>query len=719
MEKMKKFLIFLIVILLLPVVIFCGAIGFLRFADLNKYKPQIEDLVMKYAQTKIEIKGDLEVGISLKPSIELSNVTVYIPQNNEEKLAEVGNALVQVSIMPLFDKEIVVDTLQTSNTTIFYGENDSLFIKNLTADMDNYDSPINLNIETNIAGIDITGEGKVSSLKKLQQSEFNDINVNAGITAMGYLLYFDGSVTGLKDDIKANGSYELSYKNTTISGSLNADFTGEIPDIKADINSNLIKVSDFIETKEASNSWLIKSANAEDFIKGTEIPYKYLKMVDADINFDLKKVEIDAKTIVQNITGGTTLKNGVLKVNIKNAEAKNIKINGSVSLDSPKNLPYAKINIKSNKLNIEEIMGAKTEKKVLLDLLISSAYASTLIANTPIPYKYLKMANADIAADIKKIDINKDVSVSDILAYVNLKNGLLKTNIQSLKAGNGSLTGAINVNASDKTASADIRGKDIILQDVYKPYGQANNQTLYVKSGGKINLSVNMTTSGKNTDEYLSNLSGQFITFMDDSVVKIKSLERLKGNIVAQILDNLKINVTSGDMKLKCAVVRTNINKGLMNFPKGIVVNAKDFYLVANGKVNLGDEKVNLDIQPFSGKITDTNISSIIGGLIKIKGTISQPKLALNQEATAKNVIAAIASGGTYNVGDMMLSADQSPCRTALSGTDYADYFKNNAPVRNAISNSYTSAKDSVKNVGKGIKNQAKEIKNTIKGLFK
>ena len=716
---MKKFLKFLVVILLLPVVIFGGAIGFLKFADLNKYKPQIEELVLKYAQTKIEINGDLDIGVSLKPSIELNNVTVYMPQNNEQKLAEVGNALVQVSIIPLFDKEIVVDMLQTSNTTIFYGENDSLLIKNLTADMDNYDSPINLMVETNIAGIDIAGEGKISSLKKLQQSEFNDINANISVTAMGYLLYFDGSVNGLQDNLTVSGSYELSRQNTTLSGNADIDLSGEIPNIKADINSNLIKVADFIETKTASNSWLIKSAHAEDFIKGTEIPYKYLQMANADITFDIKKIEIDAKTSAQNIKGGATLKDGALKVNIKNAEAKGIKVNGSVAVDSPKNLPYAKLNIKSDKINIEEITGAKTVKKASLDWLIGSAYASSLVANTPIPYNYLKMANADIAADIKKIDINKDISVSDVLAYINLKNGLLKTNIQSLKAGTGSITGTITVNASDKTAAVNLKGKDIILQDLYKPYSQADNKTLYVKSGGKTNLLINITTSGKDTNQYLSNLNGQFITFMDKSVVKIKSLERLKGNVIVQILENLKISVTKDDMNLSCAVVRTDINKGSMNFPKGIAVDAKDFYLVANGKINLSDEKMNLEIQPFSGKVTDTNISSIIGGLLKIKGTISQPKITLNQEATAKNVIAAIASAGAYNVGDMMLSADPSPCRTALSGTEYAEYFKNNAPVRNAISGGYTSAKDSVKNVGKELKNQAKDLKKSIKGLFK
>lgn len=716
---MKKFLKVLVVILLLPVIIFGGAIGFLKFADFNKYKPQIEELVMKYAQTKIEIKGDLDIGISLKPSIELNNVTVYVPQNNEQKLAEVGNALVQISIIPLFHKEIVVDTLQTDNTTIFYSESDNLLINNLSVDMDDYDSPINLNIETTVAGININAEGKISSLKKLKQSSFNNVNVNIGITFMGYLLYYDGSVNDLKDKINASGSYELSYKNTTLSGNIEVDLSDEIPNIKADVNSNLINISDFIETKTANNNWFIKSASAEEFIAGTNIPYNYIKMANVKADFDIKKVVIDSKNNIQNIQGKADIKDGVAKITINNAQAKSLKIKGSASLDSPKSRPYIKLNVKGDTINIEELTGSKINKTASLDWLIGNAYASTLLANTTIPYNYLKIVNADVSIDIKTININKDMAVKDVLTYVNLKNGLLKTNIQSLKAGNGSFTGTINVNASDKTALADLKGKDIILQDLYKPYAQADNQTLYIKSGGKVNLLINVTTSGKDTDQYLSNLSGQIITFMDNSVVKVKSLERLKGNIIMQILENLKINVTKNDMNLSCAVVRTDIKSGSMNFPKGIALDAKDFYLVANGKVNLSDEKINLEIQPFSGKITDTNISSIIGGLLKIKGTISQPKIALNQEATAKNVIAAIASGGTYNLGDMMLSADPSPCRTALAGTEYAEYFKNKAPVRNAISGGYTSTKDSIKNVGKELKNQAKDLKKSIKGLFK
>ena len=150
-----------------------------------------------------------------------------------------------------------------------------------------------------------------------------------------------------------------------------------------------------------------------------------------------------------------------------------------------------------------------------------------------------------------------------------------------------------------------------------------------------------------------------------------------------------------------------------------IAFNADTFYLVADGKINLQNEKIDLDLQPFSGKITDVNISSILGNLIKITGTISNPKIGINQTATAKNVIGAIASGGAYNVGDLLLSADGSPCHTALKNTKYADYFKADKSLSGSVSKGYNNTKDSISDIGNGIKNQAKDLKKGAKDLKK
>ena len=76
------------------------------------------------------------------------------------------------------------------------------------------------------------------------------------------------------------------------------------------------------------------------------------------------------------------------------------------------------------------------------------------------------------------------------------------------------------------------------------------------------------------------------MAIIDPSVMNIKSLESLQGNIIVQILNNLKLNIVNKDMNLNCAVVRSDIKKGVAEFPKGIVVDANDFYVVVDGNAN-------------------------------------------------------------------------------------------------------------------------------------
>ena len=727
---MKKIFKTLLIIVLIPVFIIGGAIGFLKFADLNKYKPQIEEMAKKYAGLDIKINGDIDVGVSLKPSLEFSDVSI---KQGEKKIARVGNALVQISVMPLFHKEIVVDRVETDNTEVYYGEKDSVLINELNAGMDDADTPIEFDFDTTAANVDITGKGTVSPLNKIKASGYNQIDIDAAINALGYTLNFNGAIDGLKEKIKADAKYSIVFKNAKIGGNIHANTASEIPYIKLSASSDILNVADFAGKKQASlnGGWLIKSAAAAEYIPNTQIPYDYLKMVNADVTLDVKKIVVDKDIVLTNIKGDASVKNGVFKANVQNVVFKGNTISGSAEVTSPKTLPYVKLNIKGEGFDLTELQKKNEVKKPaekkaeLLNLFIGTAQASELTANTPIPYQYLKMVNADASLDLKKIKLNEDISLFDIKLSANLKNGVLSTSIKNIGAGSGIISGTATLNSAKKTLSTDVTGKNIILQQLYTPLSTADG-SVYIKDGGKSDLLLKINTFGDTTDQYLANMNGQIIGLVDQSVLQVKSLEKLKGNVLVQALSMVKINVANKNLNLKCAVVRGDITDGTVRFPKGIAIDAKDFYLVADGNVNMQNDKINLSLKPFSGNIKDVNISNVLGGLVKVTGTIKNPKIGLNQTETAKNVVGILASGGAYNLGDFMLSADGAPCHTALEGTSYASYFPADKTASGAVSKGYTNTKDALKGLGTDLKNQAKgagnqvkELGKQLKGLFK
>ena len=595
---MKKFLIVLGIIIFLPIICVILAATFL---DINSYKPEVEKLVAKYAKVDAKINGDMKIGLSFKPSIEINDVDI---SNQEDKspIAQIGAALVEFSIKPLFAKEIVVNTVQTDNTKIYYSPTEYASINSLDVSMDAYDSPINIDLDTDVSGVNIKAVGTLSSLKKITESNYNEVEADLKVSAMGYVVNYNGKVYDLQSAVKADGKYTVEYKKNKINGNVYVDLAPKTPYLKLTADSQSINLQDFTDQKQASAGNIISSANA-----------------------------------------------------------------------------------------------------------------STLVANTPIPYDYLKMVDADIDLKIKQLIIDSAMMLKDINAQINLKNGVFKANFKNIGAGNGNISGTVNTDANKKTTSVNLKGNNIILQQFYTPFSQNSNPTLFIKEGGKTNFDIVLNTSGSNTDQYIANSKGQIIAFVDSSVMKISSLDKLRGNIIVQILDTLKLNVNNSDLKVKCAVVRGDITSGNINYPKGIVFDAKDFYLVADGRMNLNDETLNLSLQPFSGKIKDVNISSLLGSLLKIKGTFNNPKVSINKEQTATAVVGAIATGGMYNIGDMMLSADASPCHTALKGTSYAGYFPEEKGVTNSVSEQYTNTKDAIKGAGKQVKTLGKDLKNAGK----
>ena len=714
MKKFFKCLLVLITILALAV------IAFIKLFDFNDYKPQIERLIHKYADLDVKINGDLSVVISLQPTIEINDVVVMLPDGS--KAANIHNALVQFSVEPLLHKELDIDLLETSDTEIFYGENESVIIQSLKVDMEGPVAPVVVEFATLVDGVAFEGKGEISSWKALQQNNFNNTDVDAEIRFLGCEMLFKGALKNVWDKMTAEGTYDFVYKNNEIKGMLEMSLNEDVPYVKLNAVSEQIDVTTFKQT--ANNDYLgflISQAHAGEYIAGTTIPYDYLQMVNADIALDIKKVILDKDLMIENVISDVAVKDGAFRADIKRFDALKMNISGQVSLSSPKSLPYVKLNVRGATLDLQKLTASPASKKhssLNLNWLIKEAHAASFMPNTKICYPCLRQANGSVKLNLQRIIVMPEIVLSNIDVNFVLQNGGLKTDINNINAGKGKVNGTIFLDAKNQKATANLKATDVILQDLYTAWGKADNKDMYISKGGRTSALINVKTSGSDSDAYLRNLSGQILLLTGKSVMHVKSLERLQGNIIMQALQALKLNVANKEMRVKCAVLRSDIQNGRMNFPKGIVFDATDLYLVADGYVSLVSEKINLAIQSFSGKISGISISSLLGSLLKIRGTIEQPKLSVNKDSTAKSVIGAIATGGTYNVGDMMLSADHAPCHTALTGTIYADYFKADTSVRSSVSKGYNNTQDKVGSVVKNIKNSTKQLKKSITGLF-
>ena len=203
-------------------------------------------------------------------------------------------------------------------------------------------------------------------------------------------------------------------------------------------------------------------------------------------------------------------------------------------------------------------------------------------------------------------------------------------------------------------------------------------------------------------------LDGRIVAIVDKSQVHLGNIGVMKGNIVSQLLNTLKITKGNDDLNLRCAVVRADLKNGKASFPNGVVVNADKFTIVASGDVNLRDDSVSMSVKPFAGKLTDTNIAKALSSLVKLTGTIQNPRIGVDSANAIKTIVGVTTGGPVYLGTQMLLENDGSPCYTALQGTGYESRF----PKPDNVVTQTTG------DVGKILDDSVGVVKDTTKGIL-
>jgi uncharacterized protein involved in outer membrane biogenesis len=98
----KAFKIIFIVIPLLVVALVVGAIAVLMTTDFNQYKPEIAEKTKEATGRDLVIAGDLEIGISLTPSVSVAGVTLSNADwGSRPAMVKVERFEAQMSLIPL------------------------------------------------------------------------------------------------------------------------------------------------------------------------------------------------------------------------------------------------------------------------------------------------------------------------------------------------------------------------------------------------------------------------------------------------------------------------------------------------------------------------------------------------------------------------------------------------------------------------------------------
>lgn len=695
-----------VVFSLLIILAITGYVAVRNF-DLNKYKSYASEMVERELGRKLEINGDASVGISLVPTIVINDVALANPDWAQFKdMLVVKQLEVKFAILPLLKKQIVIDKVNLIGPEIYLEVSPSG-----QASWDFGKGSAKAPVQK------ATTEGQ-SAEGKVPQSAGEAVKNNpaaallAGFTAKsvvidnGLLQYYDAQ-TKKETVLQINN---ITMKAPSPDEQMTADFDVLYNKEKVKGSLELGSLNSFIEGKDAYPFKLAAEAmginmavngSAADIMKN---PRYALEANIYNPAGNLNAPETTLKTRVDGDVNQATAQIEVLNI-VNNL------ITGKVTARWSGNVPQIDADLKSDLINLQNF-SQNSNFAIAVPAMISEAQASEMVPDTAIPYKELKQVNAKANLNIGKFVIAPGMEADNIMMKAELRNGLLNVNPLRLKFGGGNLDATMSVNADSQSLAIKAVTQNMLLQNLYQEFAISGADDFGISQGGKVDMDINLNSRGATYRQVVQNMNGLLVAIVGESKLQTGKLQFMSGNFITQLLHALNIDTSKKrDMDLTCAVVRADFANGKATFPKGIAFNAKQLTVVADGKVNLQNDKIDFSIKPFSGKLVDTNVAQALASFVKVSGTVQDPKIVINDKEALKAIVGVAATGGTAYLGSkLLLDADSSPCYTALAGTPYASRFPKPTGVQAETQNVYQGADKAVKDGLKDIKNTAKDL---------
>jgi uncharacterized protein involved in outer membrane biogenesis len=269
--------------------------------------------------------------------------------------------------------------------------------------------------------------------------------------------------------------------------------------------------------------------------------------------------------------------------------------------------------------------------------------------------------DADVQFSGKRIVRKKALPIDDLVAHVQLQNGVLRLDPLDFGVAGGKLTSRIRLDSrGGDTIAADmnIAARHFKLKQLLPALPQMQ------ASLGEINGDAALTATGNSVAALLGSANGEVKALINRGTISKLLLEEMGLNV-----GNIIVTKLFGDkqVNLRCLASDFKVTDGVMN-ARTFVMDTDDAALYVNGKIDLDHEKLDLTLSP------DTKSPRIVTlrSPIYVAGTFKNPAVDVDRGAIAAKAGAAVALGIAAPVAAALLplvnlgQAHDNPCGPLL-----------------------------------------------------
>ncbi len=168
-------------------------------------------------------------------------------------------------------------------------------------------------------------------------------------------------------------------------------------------------------------------------------------------------------------------------------------------------------------------------------------------------------------------------------------------------------------------------------------------------NAGLFSVGIHLAGVGNSISAIAGNASGSLLLAFSEAKVKNDGVQLIGGDLLLGLLDAINpLTKQAPYLDVDCGVIHFNVERGIAKTTQGLVLKTSKVTFIGGGSIDLGDEKLQLDITAKARTGFGINANSIIK-IIRLGGSIKHPKIKVAAQGLIQSGVAtgaAIASGG-------------------------------------------------------------------------
>ena len=274
----------------------------------------------------------------------------------------------------------------------------------------------------------------------------------------------------------------------------------------------------------------------------------------------------------------------------------------------------------------------------------SESPGSKVFPATPLPWDTLATAHAHVNLTLSKVVLSNGLEISNVVVPVKLAGSKLSADPITLAVAGGTVRAALAMDAADKSVSLKADAKGFTAENVAKAIKMTD-----LIAEGALDLNINVRGSGGTVRAAMANLNGSVVGGMGQSRIRSDALNVIGADIIMQVASIINpLGNKDPYTVAQCAVVNFQISQGIARTERGIALVTDKMQVTSSGKIDLGAERVDLNVRPKVSAGIGVGIGNLVQA-VKISGPLSDPGVGIDAAGAAKTIGtigAAIATGG-------------------------------------------------------------------------